>query len=287
MTERTTVVMDNLTFAEGPRWRDGRLYFSDFYDHRVWAVTPDGQAEKIVSVPGQPSGLGWRPDGAMLVVSMTDRKLMRLEQGRLIEEADCGAFAGYHCNDMVVDANGNAYIGNFGFDTESDEDPRPTNLILVRPGEPACVAADELLFPNGTVITPDGKTLIVGETWAGRMTAFDIAPDGSLSNRRTWAMLLELEEGYFPVPDGCCMDETGALWIAAPSTNDVIRVAEGGKLLDKITVSNHAYACMLGGDDGKTLFICTAGSSSADECRQNRDGKIESVRVQHKGVGLP
>ena len=165
------------------------------------------------------------PDGTMLIVSMKDRKLLSFKDENLKEEADLSEFAGFHCNDMVVDQSGNAYIGNFGFNTYAGEEIKPTNLILVKPGEDPVIAADDLLFPNGTVITSDDKTLIVGETYAARLTAFDKAEDGSLNNRRIWADLKEnAEEGLVPLPDGMCLDEEGAIWVASPSTAEVIRV---------------------------------------------------------------
>ena len=171
---KTEILMDGLTFGEGPRWHDGKFYFSDFYSHKVFSLDMKGNSKLIVEIPNQPSGLGWLSDGTMLIVSMKDRKLMSYKNNVLKEVADLSSLAGFHCNDMVVDSQGNAYIGNFGFNTYSREEIRPANLILVRPGEDPCLAADDLLFPNGTVITPDGKTLIVGETCAARLTAFDI-----------------------------------------------------------------------------------------------------------------
>ncbi len=224
MSKNTEVLIEGLTFTEGPRWHDGRLYFSDFFTHRVLAVDTEGNMETIVETPQQPSGLGWSPDGSMLIVSMNDQKLLSFNKGELSEAADLSQLATHFCNDMVVDKKGNAYVGNFGFDLHGGESIKPTNIILVRPGEEPCVVAENVFFPNGTVITPDDKTLIVGETFASCLTAFDINEDGSLSNRRVWADLRLIEEGYNPVPDGICLDAEGAIWVASPSTNDVIRV---------------------------------------------------------------
>tara|TARA_X000001036_G_scaffold17412_1_gene14606 strand:+ start:4351 stop:5223 length:873 start_codon:yes stop_codon:yes gene_type:complete len=290
MTKRTTILMDGLTFGEGPRWHEEKFYFSDFYSHKVFSLDMDGNSEVIVEVPAQPSGLGWMPDGTMLIVSMKDKKLLSFNKNTLSEVADLSNLAGFHCNDMVVDDQGNAYIGNFGFNTYSGEEIRPANLILVRPGEDPCLAADDLLFPNGTVITPDGKTLIVGETYAARLTAFDINQDATLSNRRVWAdFTLDADEGDIPLPDGICLDAEGAIWVASPSTAEVIRIREGGVILDRISVETNAYACMLGGDDLKTLFICTSNASGVDpeSALRKKSGKIETIKVEVAGAGRP
>jgi sugar lactone lactonase YvrE len=282
MNIATTIVLDGLAFPEGPRWHDGRLFFSDQHDHRVVAMSPDGAAATVVEVPQQPSGLGWLPDGRMLVVSMLDRRVLRLENGRLVEHADLSAFAPAPCNDMVVDARGRAYVGHFGFDMYGGERPKNASLLLVLPDETVSAAAEPLQFPNGTVITPDGQTLIVGESMGGRLTAFTVGADGSLTDRREFAQL----QGA--VPDGICLDAEGAVWIACPLTGRCLRVKEGGEILDEVKVSHEfAFACMLGGDDRRTLYICTASTHVPDECRTKRDGRIESVEVDVPGAGLP
>jgi sugar lactone lactonase YvrE len=279
---RTTIVLDGLCFPEGPRWHDRRLFFSDQHDHRVVAMSPDGAAETIVEVPQQPSGLGWLPDGRMLVVSMLDRLVLRLEAGRLVEHADLSAFAPAPCNDMVVDAQGRAYVGHFGFDMYDGESPKDASLLLVLPDGSVSVAAAPLQFPNGTVIAPDGQMLIVGESMGGRLTAFTVGADGSLTGRREFAQL------HGAVPDGICLDAEGAVWIACPLTGRCLRVQEGGEILDEVKVSHQfAFACMLGGDDRRTLYICTASTHVPDESRTKRDGRIESVEVDVPGAGLP
>ena len=287
MSKKTEVLIEGLTFTEGPRWHDGRLYFSDFFTHRVLALDTEGNMETIVETPQQPSGLGWSPDGSMLIVSMNDQKLLSFSNGELSEAADLSQLATHFCNDMVVDKKGNAYVGNFGFDLHGGESIKPTNIILVRPGEEPCVVAENVFFPNGTVITPDDKTLIVGETFASCLTAFDINEDGSLSNRRVWADLRLIEEGYNPVPDGICLDAEGAIWVASPSTNDVIRVQEGGALLDKVEVDRGAFACMLGGENGNTLFISTANDSTEETCLKEKSARIEVIEVDVPRAGLP
>jgi len=283
MSTRTpTVVVDALAFPEGPRWHEGRLFFSDQHDRRVVRMDPSGATDTVVEVAEQPSGLGWLPDGRMLIVSMRDRRVLRLENGELVEHADLSELATGECNDMVVDAEGRAYVGNFGFDMYGGEDARETCMIRVDPDGTARVAADALAFPNGTVITADGGTMIVGESYGGRLTAFTIGADGALSDRRLFAQL----QGA--VPDGICLDEQGAVWVACPLTGRVLRVREGGDVLDEIKVTNDfAFACMLGGDDRRTLYMCTAAGSDPKTTRDLRSGRIEAIEVAVPGAGLP
>lgn len=284
MTQLVTVV-DGLSFPEGPRWHQGRLWFSDMHDHRVLAFDPGtGTTSVELDVPGQPSGLGWRPDGTMLVVSMTDRRLLAVRDGRTEEVADLSEVAPFHCNDMVVDAVGNAYVGNFGFDLhDPDADQRTTCLVLVTVDGEVRVVADELFFPNGCVITPDGGTLVVGESFTGSLTAFTIGDDGSLGDRREWARV----KGA--VPDGICLDADGAIWIASPISHQVLRVAEGGEVLAEIRTSDERqpFACMLGGPDRRTLYVCTALDSEPAAARRDRSGRIEAIGVDVPGAGLP
>lgn len=278
----TQLLIDDLAFAEGPRWHEGRLWISDMYSKQVLAIDSEGKAETICRVPQQPSGLGWLPDGTLLVVSMRDRRLLRLVGDELEQVADLSDLASCHCNDMVVDAQGRAYIGHFGFDLHQESaEFRKADLILVHPNGATSVAASELAFPNGTVITPDGKTLIVGESLGARLTAFDIAPDGSLSNRREWAKL----EGA--IPDGICLDAEGAIWLASPVSGEVLRVREGGEVVARIPVSAQAFACMLGGPERRRLFIAVAETSDPEACRQQRSGRIEYLDVEVPGAGRP
>lgn len=278
----TKTLIDGLAFPEGPRWHDGRLWFSDMHDHWVSAVDMDGNAEKIVELPNWPSGLGWRPDGTLLIVSMTDRRLMAWDGGTLAEVADLSALASYHCNDMVVDASGRAYVGNFGFGLDERQEFRVAQIVLVDTDDSARIAADDMAFPNGTVITPDGKTLIVGETFGGQLTAFDIAADGALSNRRRWA---SMPDGA--VADGICLDDAGGIWVASPTTNDCMRLVEGGNVTHCLEFDQGCFACMLGGDDGKSLFVLTAPSSNPEECRAKRGGRVEVAAAPHAHAGLP
>ena len=268
----TTLVRD-LHFPEGPRWHDGALYFSDFYRHSVFRMAPDGDLQTVAQVAEQPSGLGWLPDGRMLVVSMLNRRVLRQEHdGTLNVHADLNAHAAWHCNDMVVDQSGRAYVGNFGFDSHGGAEPAGANLIAVEPSGEARVVASDLMFPNGTVITPDGRTLIIGETRANRLTAFSIDAKGGLSERREWASL----GAHFP--DGICLDAEGCIWVADPRNNCVLRIAEGGHVETKIDLSLGAFACTLGGAEGRTLYVCAA-KGSGEIARAERSGCILALDV--------
>jgi len=283
MTLETKVLLEGLAFGEGPRWHHGKLWFSDMYAHQVMTVRLGGKTEKIVEVPGQPSGLGWLPDGRLLVVSMTDKRLLRLDPGGLTEVADLSGLASGICNDMVVDKHGRAYVGHTGFDFYAKQPSfAPAELIMVTPGGDMRVVADEMLFPNGSVITPDGHILIVAESQGSRLTAFDIGPDGSLTGRWVWANL-----GSDVHPDGICLDAEGAVWLANAGGNEAIRVREGGEVTQRVKTSTMAFACMLGGPDRRTLFIFTAETFDPDEARAKASGRIETVRVAVPGAGLP
>src|SRR5262249_20753823 len=227
------------------------------------------------------------PDGSLLVVSMKDKKVLRRTvDGDVALHADISEYCGGSANDMVVSAAGHAYVGNFGFDLMNFADPEPANLVHVAPDGTATVAAEELLFPNGSVITPDGKTLIVGETAGSCYTAFDIQPDGSLENRRVWAQVAEapeigpLEETLPKLkfgPDGCTLDAEGRIWSADSVGGRCALVAEGGEIVDEIKAPEGFgyFACALGGEDGRTLLICSA----PDFLEHNREGKRQGVLV--------
>ena len=281
-------LVDGLAFGEGPRWHEGeqRLYFSDMHDGKVLAVDGDGHMDVIAEIKHDPSGLGWLPDGRLLIVSMRDRKvLVQDELGALSEYADLSAIATFHCNDMVVDNQGRAYVGNFGFDLHAGEADSfaPATLAIIEPDGTVKPGPDEMYFPNGSVITDDGKTLVVAESFGGRLAGFDIAPDGSLSNRRIWA---QCPDGV--TPDGICMDIAGDIWITCPSTGKVYLIAEGGAVKETLTPTQKSFACMLGGPEGKTLFVLTAADSHPDRSKEARSGKLEVIRVAAgRGYAIP
>jgi len=274
ITLKTEVLLDGLKFPESPRWHDDKLWFVDMEGHKVMTVGLNGNTETILELPNSASGLGWLPDNRLLVVSMEDCRLMRLDPDGVTEVIDLNRFGTVFLNDMVVDKKGRAYIGNFGFDYFNGKPFAPTKLILVYPNGDAKVVADNMAFPNGTVITPDDKTLIIAETFSAQLTAFNIMDDGSLTGRRVWANLKSL------VPDGICLDAEEGIWLAAPGRKRVVRVLEGGQITHIVRVENDAYACMLGGPDRKTLFVATS--------KHTRDaGRIEFVKVDIPGAGLP
>lgn len=281
------VLATGLRFGEGPRWHHGKLWFSDMYDHRVNTVDLDGTVETKVDVPGRPSGLGWTPAGDLLIVLMEQRQVLRLDHDRLVVHADLNGVATWHCNDMVVDDAGRAYVGNFGFDLHAAEasgdfSARSTAAIaLVQPDGSVSVAADGLKFPNGTVITPDGRTLIVAESMGRCLTAFDRADDGTLSNRRVWADLGDR------LPDGICLDADGCVWFANAGGPECVRVAEGGEVLDVLTTDRPVYACMLGGPDGRHLFVLASQHSHPDRCLAERTARVLVTEVATPHAGLP
>jgi sugar lactone lactonase YvrE len=292
MSRDFDIVLDRCSYLECPRWREGRVWVSDFYTHRVLAVVPGGHAETMADVPCQPSGLGFLPDGRALIVSMRDRRVLRRERdGALSTHADLSALAPWHLNDMVVDGNGRAFVGNFGFDLMGGAPKSSTCVLRVEPSGEASIAADGLMFPNGMVITPDGGTLIVAESLAARLTALDVAPDGTLSNQRLWASLERPASGSIRgtvVPDGICLDAAGAIWVADAEHPRVVRVAEGGARLDEIVTDKiGVYACMLGGDDGRTLFLCAAPSYREDERAHTCDARLVATRVEVPRAGFP
>jgi sugar lactone lactonase YvrE len=264
----TEVVLAGVGFPEGPRWRDGRLWFSDMQDKRVRTFDPTTGATTVVAeVAGTPSGLGWDAGGRLLVVSMLDRRLLRLQGNMLVEVADLSGSSGGPCNDMVVDAFGRAYVGNIGFDLFAGAPPRPTGLALVDIDGSVRVVAPDLWCPNGAVLTADGGTLIVAETLRYRLTAFSVAPNGSLHDRRIWA---DLEDRK---PDGITIDAEGACWVAVVGSPDVIRVLEGGRVVERVTATQPATACAID-DGGRALYICTAPGSSRENVGRQA-GRIE------------
>lgn len=287
MTE-LAVVLDKLSYLEGPRWHDGRVWVSDFYTHQVLSARADGSDLRVeAAVPHQPSGLGWLPDGRLLIVSMRDDVLLRREpSGELVVHADLSEFCTGHLNDLVVDAAGHAYVGNFGFDLMGGGDLRTASLVRVDPDGSAAVVASDLYFPNGSVII--GDDLVVNETLGNRISAFPIAADGTLGERRDWArfgdpptatafgdVLGQLVVG----PDGLCADAEGAVWAADALGNRAIRVIDG-EIVQTVDAGTGVFAVALGGDDGRTLFLCTAPSFAEHERRDTRDAALLAVQVE-------
>lgn len=295
-TRDLTVALEGFSFLEGPRWHEGRLWVSDFYTHQVVAVEESGHYEVMAEVPGQPSGIGFLPDGRALIVSQHDRTiLVRDDDGSLEVYADLSERVPAVLNDLLVDPHGRAYVGNFGFDLMAGESLRDTTVLRVDPDGTVTTAADGLGFPNGMVLLPDGR-LVVAETFANRLTSFEVADDGGLGHRQAWA-----EFGPRPdtddvtaaiaqlavAPDGICCDAEGAIWVADAVHGRLLRVLEGGTIADEIDAGTGVFACMLGGDDGRTLYCCAAPSFAEHERRPVREAQVLSVRVEVPHGGLP
>jgi sugar lactone lactonase YvrE len=294
MKEYTAAVLrEGLGFGEGPRWHEGRLWYSDFYRQGIYSMAGDGSDEVLEhEVPTQPSGLGWLPDGDLLSVSMTDQRVLRFHDNGVSTFADISEYCVFWANDMTVSPTGYSYVGNFGFDLDARlaelgverflaEPPPTTNLVVLNAEGDVIQFVPDMAFPNGTVITPDGATLIIGETFGSRLTAFDVQADGTLTNRRVWAPLESA------LSDGMCLDAEGQIWFANAVSRQCVRVREGGEITATATCSQRAFACMLGGDDGQTLYVMTSGSSDRFVVADERQGCIQAVRVDVPGAGTP
>ncbi len=272
-----------LGFGEAPRWRSGSLWLSDIARRAVLRIDAlSGAVERVFSTPGEPSGLGWLPDGSMLVVQMEEHEVLRWDGSALKLYARTGAFSRARLNDMVVASDGRAWLSNMGFDYES-EAVRATTLVGLDPQGVAHAAARDLWCPNGMAIAPSGKHLIVGQSASREVLAFDIAPPGSLDGRRVFGTL---PEGA--CSDGLCVDVAGAVWIASPTTREFLRMEPGGTITDRVpTPERYAIACVLGGQDRRTLFCLTAATLSLHAARGTSEGRVERVRVTVPGAGTP
>jgi sugar lactone lactonase YvrE len=266
-------IVTGLAFPECPRWHDGRLWFSDQHDGAVYRVESDGSATRVVEVPGGASGLGWLPDGSLLVVSMEERRVLRFADGRLEQYASLRPYHEWHSNDMLVTSAGYAYVGSIGFDYYNGAPRQASPLVAIAPDGSTSVAADGLMCPNGMVVTHDGATLVVAESLANRLTAFDLGPDGTLTNRRSFADLGAL------IPDGICQDEQGRVYFASIGQHGVVRIADGALPIVATSPGREVIACVLGGPAGRTLYLCTSVSMTPDTTVRNRDGRVEAVEL--------
>jgi sugar lactone lactonase YvrE len=318
------VLLAGFGVPESLRWRDGTLWFCDLVrGGSVYRIAPTGEAERIVEVPGRPAGLGWLPDGRMLVVSLDHRCVYRLEaDGTLVRHAELGEIAGGDANDMVVDAAGRAYVGNFGFDYHGAVKSQAKAMLYAPPGPPRAPLAafapngsligtsEPLYFPNGAVLLDGGRTLVVAETMAMRLTAFTVAQDGSLIDPRPWASLIAaplwraINDGGLvgrvtrgistlldrpwiakrsssPIaPDGIGVHSDGAtIWVANALRGECVRVAQGGKILDRVKTSQLTLSCVIGGPDQRTLYVATVPALDPEEALASRRGRIETVRL--------
>ena len=276
-------VARGFVFPECPRWRDGALWFADCHDGKVIRLAPSGEVLESFDLPGKPAGIGFLPDGDMLIVSIGDLCIYRRDaKGELHVHADLSGIHRVHTNDMVVDKAGNAYVGEIGFHMASEQ-PAPTAFALVRPDGTVSETGRPVLTPNGAVITPDGKTLIVGESLGRRLTAYDIATDGTLGNQRLFAQLAEME-----IPDGICLDAEGCIWSTAPFTSTILRVSPTDGVVERVSFDDtRPYACMLGGEDRRDLYICCAPDHDPAKTMPLRAGEMRRMRVAVPGAGLP
>jgi sugar lactone lactonase YvrE len=275
---KTRVLMDGIGLGESPRWHEGRLWFSDWVAHEVIALNPSGGHDVMAEVDAFPFSIDWLPEGPLLITA--GQELLRMEpDGSLATHVDLRELSEHGWNEIVVDDRGNAYINSVGFDLMGGEDPSPGMIALVTPDGQARQVADGLQFPNGMAVTPDDSTLIVAESYEGRLTAFDIGTDGGLSNRRVWA---DLGEGG----DGICIDAEGAVW--SPKFQSCVRVREGGEVLETIELDRFCFACMLGGEDGGTLFMNVAEWTGPEGIfREPRTGQVLAVDAPAPHSGHP
>ena len=275
MNADATTLLEGRAFLEGPRWHDGALWVSDMHAQEVLRVALDGSVQVVARVEGDPSGLGFLPDGTLLIVSMRDRHLLHLEDGKPPQLfADCSGVAPFEINDLVVDRAGHAFISQFGFDFHAGAKYRSAPLLRVDPDGSVHEATAGLRMANGLVVTRDGSTLVVAESTGKDLVAFDLAADATLSNRRVWAELPEY-------PDGICIDGEDGVWIASPVGDRCVRVVEAGAVTDVLDFpGRHTIACAIGGGDGHTLFVCTSSThGQPDLSRAERSARLETVRV--------
>jgi len=271
-------LMTGIGLGESPRWHDGRLWFADWVAQELIALDPEGASEVITTVRSLPFSIDWLPDGTLLITS--GQRLLRMEaDGSLVTHAELGHLSEHGWNEIVVDGRGHTYVNNICFDFMAGAPFAPGIIALVTPGGAVRQVADGLAFPNGMAVTPDGSTLIVAESFAGRLSAFDIAADGGLSNRRVWA---ELGEGG----DGICLDAEGAVW--TPAMQACLRVREGGEVLERIELDRFCFACMLGGEDRRTLFMLAADWNGTENIGKGPPtGKVLTVPAPALGAGRP
>ncbi|MGY1764286.1 SMP-30/gluconolactonase/LRE family protein [Geodermatophilus sp. SYSU D00779] len=296
--QQLRTVLEGGGFFEGPRWHEGTWWVPDFYRRTVSRVTPDGAETVVVEVEGQPSGLGWLPGGSLVVVAMKDHRVLRYADGTLSTHADLTEHCGGHLDDLVVPDAGQVFVGDFGFDLMGGGDARTASLKRIDPDGTVSVAAEGLQFPNGMVVPPDGGTLVVGETLGNRYTAFDLGADGALTNRRVWASLgpevtgrtTEEVLGQLTVaPDGCALDAEGHVRAADAVGGRVVRVEQGGAIVDEVAAPEGlgVFACMLGGEDGRTLLMCCAPDFYEHNRAPVREAVLVATEVAVPHAGRP
>jgi sugar lactone lactonase YvrE len=270
------LVADDFIFLEAPKWHQGKIWTSDVNDGIVYTVTLDGKREKVCDVPGKPAGLGFMPDGRLIIASLLDLKLLEWNGSELSLYRDLSDLPGPP-NDFAIDDQGRIYLGNFGYNHFAGEAPRPTALVRIDPDKAITPIAGGVEFPNGAVIL-NGKTLVVNETWVGRITAFDLAKDGTLSNRRLWADMTG--KG----PDGMCADAEGAIWVGCYHTGEIVRVLDGGEITDRVKFDGCGISCTIGGPDNHTLFMTAFVGAESGVAQNMRHSGLFAASV---AVGAP
>lgn len=272
-------VAGDFIFLEAPRWHDGKLWLSDVFDHKLHYLTLDGQRHFVCEVPNRPSGQGFLPDGTHIVVSATDCRLLAVRDGQLSKYADLSGHATGYVNDFAIDAAGRIYAGNFGYDYDSGEARKPASIHRVDRDGSVHEVASGVDFPNGSVVINDGRNIVVAETWVGKLTAFDLSEDGTLSNRRLFADLGDRE------PDGICVDRDNCIWVGCFNTGEFLRVMDGGEITDRVAFDGRAVSCILGGDDGRDLFMTVYAGSIPELVEKKRQGTVFRTRVDVPGPG--
>ena len=272
-----TLFAEGFMFLEAPKWHEGLLWVSDVFDHKVYALSADGQRRRVVDVPNRPSGLGFLSDGSLIVVSAKDRRLLRLDGDRLSEYADLSNHATAWLNDFAIDALDRIYVGNFGYDFVAGEPRKTTSLHRVDPDGTIATVADNVDFPNGSVVINEGRTLVVAETWEARITAFDLSSAGHLSRRRIFADLGQRQ------PDGLCADAEGAIWVGIYNTGEFLRVLEGGEITHRAQFAGSGISCTLGGTEGRSLFLTAFIGTDKDMAAGKRNSAIFTVAADIPG----
>jgi len=273
------IVLEDIVFGESPRWHDGRLWFSDWGAHEIVVTDLDGNRELVTEVPAFPFSIDWLPDGRLLVVA--NGALVAEQDGVMEPWVELSPITDKPWNELVVDGRGNVFVNSIGFDLMTGESPKPGMIVVVTPSGTVRRVAEDLAFPNGMVVTPDSSTLVVAESYAARLTAFDIQDDGSLANRRVWAELGDA------APDGICLDAEGAIWYADVPHRRCVRVREGGEVLQTHQLDRGGFACALGGDDRRTLLVMAARWHGVAGVEEDRTGQVLAFDAPAPGAGFP
>jgi sugar lactone lactonase YvrE len=271
---------EGFMLLEAPKWHKGQLWVSDVFDHKVYALSSKGQPTTVIDVPSRPSGLGFLTDGSLIIASAKDSKLLRLHADQLSVYADLSKHTTGWLNDFAIDARDRIYAGNFGYDFVGGEARKTTCLHRVDPDGTIATVADDVEFPNGSAVVDDGRTLVIAETWAARLTAFDLSEGGKLSNRRIFADLIHRQ------PDGLCADAEGGIWVGIYNTGEFVRVLKGGQITHRVQFEGAGISCTLGGPEGRTLFMTAFVGTDEDMTLGKRNSAVYTVDVDVPAFSL-